>query len=292
MEGQYTFTIDATAIVDRAGNRGNTNKSLSWKIDLSPPKLLTNLQWESEAGTPIGAKTNLTRAFIVGSLDEPSRIVLSQRDDGERLLVQNIPAGGFRIPVDLTFAGLYELEISFFDLAGNRTRIVAPSITVDRISTFVLNPINQANQPLNFIPSDPIIQLSRSITPLNFDSSKVLVYRNGELRPPTTSFSLAPITDTPVADYRLLGLSSAIVSDGLWKIVVSADALPGIENEFVYEFTLDRVSPQLHNVSFSTLVSPVSTAVWKVSFTGFVNLPELHSQRTGQFVVKLQQPSH
>ena len=285
MEGQYTFTIDATAIVDRAGNRGNTNKSLSWKIDLSPPKLLTNLQWESEAGTPIGAKTNLTRAFIVGSLDEPSRIVLSQRDDGERLLVQNIPAGGFRIPVDLTFAGLYELELSFFDLAGNRTRIVAPSITVDRISTFVLNPINQANQPLNFIPSDPIIQLSRSITPLNFDSSKVLVYRNGELRPPTTSFSLAPITGTPVADYRLLGLSSAIVSDGLWKIVVSADALPGIENEFVYEFTLDRVSPQLHNVSFSTLVSPVTTAVWKVSFTGFVNLPELHSQRTGQFVV-------
>ncbi len=120
-EGRYVFTVNASGIVDPAGNPGTGSASASWKMDTTRPATPAGVALTPDRGVATNdALINTLTPTLIGTVAESNLTVR----------VKNLTTGvdygpatvtGLRFSKDLSLvtAGAHQLEIRAVDDAGN-----------------------------------------------------------------------------------------------------------------------------------------------------------------------------
>lgn len=120
-EGDYVFTVNASGVLDAAGNAGAGSASASWRMDITRPGAASALALVPDLGESATDRLiNTLTPTLTGSLPETNLTVrVKNLTTGLDLGTASVTGTSFSKPLDLATAGAHQLEIRTIDAAGN-----------------------------------------------------------------------------------------------------------------------------------------------------------------------------
>jgi len=259
-EGNYTLTVNASSVMDPAGNSGSGSASRSWIMDTTPPAAATNLTASPDTGISTSdGLLNANALTFSGTLAESNLTVrVADATGGADFGEANVTGTNFSKPLQLASAGTHRLRARTMDTAGN----VGPDSFFDVF-------LDLAQPGAAFAPVSPNprasalsaldVTFTEPINSATLDFHDVSLSRDGA--PVTlTSNVTAQVLSSNV--FRLAGLATFTDAVGAYRLILDLSAVEDLagnagsgEVEASWRRTLPNQPPVLAAIS-NRVVAP------------------------------------
>jgi hypothetical protein len=248
----FTFSIDAAAVRDFAGNAGIGSESTTWTIDLVSPVAPENLAVAVEE-LPEGAGEESPNAVFSGTAFEPElTLVVENEFTGDELFRGRLTDTDFAIPLRLPAEGRNELSGRLIDIAGNTTDFDLPNAFVTSLPPIVTETAGFTPRIRRTTIDQFTLTFAKPVAADSFTADVLSLQRDGSHVGVPESVVIETSADRRM--FTVSGLGDATFEEGEYRLSVDLRLLRGADGvrgtgTYTEAWTLDRTPPTTRVVS-------------------------------------------
>jgi hypothetical protein len=219
-EGEYTFTVSASGILDAAGNTGSGSADITWQMDTTRPGPPTLLALAPDPGVSATDELiNTLTPTLTGSLPETNLTVrVSNLTTGTDYGTAAINGQQFAKPLSLVTAGAHQLQVRVVDAAGNTA---FPDVLLDAFvdltqPSAIITPVTPAvrNSAVNAVT----VTLSEAVNPAIFTPADFTLRRQGGANLIDGGVQVVNVVSN---EYQLTGLTTLTDTAGNYHLALN-----------------------------------------------------------------------
>ncbi len=180
IQGTYELTVDASSVMDLAGNNGSGIVSTSWIMDTTPPVAAFNLT--VSPGTSVSSNsftTDSSALTIAASLGEPNlHLNLFDLTTNQDLGPATATGAAFTKDVNFSALGSHQIRVRVTDDAGNSTD-TALSLFIEAVVPTITGITNAPTGSTTAAVQSLDVTFSEAINPATFTANNVTLTLNG-----------------------------------------------------------------------------------------------------------------
>ncbi|MCA9144501.1 MAG: hypothetical protein KDB05_17010, partial [Planctomycetales bacterium] len=248
----FTFSIDAAAVRDLAGNAGIGSESTTWTIDLVSPVAPENLAVAVEE-LPEGAGEESPNAVFSGTaLESDLTLVIENEFTGDELFRGPLTDTNFSIPLRLPAEGRNELSGRVIDIAGNTTDFDLPNAFTTSLPPIVTETTGFTPRIRRTTIDQFTLTFAKPVAADSFTADVLSLQRDGSDVGVPASIVIETSADRRM--FTVSGLGDATFEEGEYRLSVDLRLLRGADGVrgtgiYTEAWTLDRTPPTTRVVS-------------------------------------------
>ena len=222
IDGNYTFTVNATGVMDLAGNTGSGSLSTSWYLDTTAPAEPTNLIITPETGVNgVVQISNTGKITLTGTVSEAG-LTIDVLEKASLVNYGEVTASGtsFQDPLTNLSTGLHTLLVTATDPSGNVSDSTTLMVMID-VAPPAVTSVTQVSTPRNTSVSSVDVTFSKPIDPTTFTLGNLRLSDNGGTNLITSAVTISPVAGQ-AATYRISGLGNLTTAEGSYVLTASA----------------------------------------------------------------------